>query len=871
MEHPDSPPRNPRAIRTTSMPPPQSDIPQSQPQSQSAGIALYTSQRRSSPVTLTQPQHVPPPNPQNFATSHAFHSHADQGLEQSQVNASSQHTPPLTFPRPVQRVPPPPLLPPDSRLHTIRDEWTMTDQLLAEIDRAAHDQDASVVNMNMAGIGASSAQSQHPGVPVPKGPIIERDRERSREKKDGSREGEVVGSGGSAGSAPGRSGSLRQSSRGPQTQQPQTKNVTPPHTPPHSQPTSSQPQRPLPVVPEKPQSGGGSSRPNNSSPTYYPPMASPHAETPHYAQTHPRDSSPQFRYDERQQTSAPPSKTKTPDRLPVQEENEAEEDVTITPSLERDRARERDRQRELDMETVKERPRQMTHRLPTPQFSTSPMIAPDRMQQTETQSDLDMSTTVQGDYSDDQRVYDEVHDGRSSRAGHRFDDVAPRQLDKDDARRHGEHSDPQLEAEDQDETESYTPRSHHANLPQVIDNNPGPSSERVVYNTSTPHLHFRPRTASSDVGGMVNLDAAMIHDAIERLQQPYVPEQGHSHLGARGPPFHPPQYEGFEPPFANSHAHPQNPGLSSRVPTAEEIRALVHDTRAYEAWRHAHSLIRPGAPIPPTPPNATTMATLSYAPPSLSPPPPRSTPYPYSYQYPHIVHRSPDPQQLLQHMQQQQAQQMQLLAANGIQTDSTFSPSSTPYPPYDYNPFLPEHLRRRNGMDEPSMSLRSSPSHLPVNLPLFTSQRRLNSKRKSLRRTRGSRELASKLPPRGESTEPRETSPESSDGEEVEDGEFEDFNDLAAQLESGTSSENVTTERGGGGGSGDKHSRDGGGDDEEEWIDEDEDDEDDLLHLEYHPNYVVNPDKRRKRWELKWNALVKAVRAIFMFALRVVD
>ena len=739
----------------------------------------------------------------------------------------------------------------------------MTDQLLAEIDRAdraAHEQDTANVSLNIAGIGASAGQPQHSSISVPKGPIIERDRERSREKKESSRENEVIASGGATGIASGRSGSLRGSSRVPQSQQSQTKNETPPLTPTHTQPSTGQPQRPLPNVPERPQPG--TSRSNEPSPSYFPPMASPHAEVPHYGQsqmqTQPRDSSPPFRYDERQQSSVPPSKAKTPDRsLPVQEENEAEEDVTITPSIERERARERDRQRELDMETVKERPRQMTHRLPTPQFSSSPMIPPDRMQPSESQSDLDLSSTVQGDdYSDDHGTYDNVHDGRSSRAGHRFDDVQTRQLDKDEVRRRVERTDAQLEAEDQDETESYTPRSHHANLPQVIGGSAGPSTERVVYNTT--QLHFRPRTASSDTGGMVNLDAAMIHDTIERLQQPIMSEQSHSHHGARSSQIHQ-QFDGLESPFTNTHAHVQHAGLSPRVPTADEIRAMVNDSRAYEAWRHAHSLIRPGAPIPPTPPNATTLSSLSYAPPSLpslSPPPPRSTPYPYSYQYQHLIHRSQDPQQLMHHMQQQQAQQMQLLASNGMQTDSTFSPSSTPYPPYDYSPFLPEHFRRPNG--DPSMSLRSSPSHLPVALPLFTPQR-LNPKRKSLRRTRGSRELVSKLPPRGESTEPRETSPESSDGEEIEEGEYEEFNDLAARLESGASSENVATERGGDcGGDGGGSDR---GEDDEEWIDEDEDDEDDLLHLEYHPNYVVNPDRRRKRWELKWDALVKAVRS----------
>lgn len=48
-------------------------------------------------------------------------------------------------------------------------------------------------------------------------------------------------------------------------------------------------------------------------------------------------------------------------------------------------------------------------------------------------------------------------------------------------------------------------------------------------------------------------------------------------------------------------------------------------------------------------------------------------------------------------------------------------------------------------------------------------------------------------------------------------------------------------------------------DDSGEWIDEEGDDED-LLELEYHPSYVGNVEKRRRRWEIGWEALTQAVR-----------
>lgn len=46
--------------------------------------------------------------------------------------------------------------------------------------------------------------------------------------------------------------------------------------------------------------------------------------------------------------------------------------------------------------------------------------------------------------------------------------------------------------------------------------------------------------------------------------------------------------------------------------------------------------------------------------------------------------------------------------------------------------------------------------------------------------------------------------------------------------------------------------------DDSDWIDE-EDDDDDLLELEYHPSFVSNVEKRRRRWEIGWEALTQAV------------
>ena len=34
---------------------------------------------------------------------------------------------------------------------------------------------------------------------------------------------------------------------------------------------------------------------------------------------------------------------------------------------------------------------------------------------------------------------------------------------------------------------------------------------------------------------------------------------------------------------------------------------------------------------------------------------------------------------------------------------------------------------------------------------------------------------------------------------------------------------------------------------------------DELLQLEFHTDYVSNPEKRRRRWKVRWEALLRAV------------
>lgn len=174
------------------------------------------------------------------------------------------------------------------------------------------------------------------------------------------------------------------------------------------------------------------------------------------------------------------------------------------------------------------------------------------------------------------------------------------------------------------------------------------------------------------------------------------------------------------------------------------------------------------------------------------------------------------------------------------------------------------------------MSMQSSPSHEPVPLPKGPPLVTMGGARKAaageggVRGGRGGVRGGSKLkreashsvsptrkpPPRVESTQPRDTSPEpSSSGEETA-GE-ESYATPPGHY-GGAVNGAVYDERLGGtavvpiGGEED--------DDEADWVDEDEEvDPEDLLELEYHPTYVRMAEKRRRRWEIGWEALTQTV------------
>ncbi|KAG2115606.1 hypothetical protein BD769DRAFT_1629929 [Suillus cothurnatus] len=173
--------------------------------------------------------------------------------------------------------------------------------------------------------------------------------------------------------------------------------------------------------------------------------------------------------------------------------------------------------------------------------------------------------------------------------------------------------------------------------------------------------------------------------------------------------------------------------------------------------------------------------------------------------------------------------QMYALNNHAALSDSTFSPSSTPFPGPGYNPWTFLQASRAFGGG-------SSPSHQPVSLPFLT--RRIKRRQASADLRVQSTKRKIKPPPRVDSTQPRDTSPEPySSGEETA-GE-ERFEVAEGNWVNGTVPDDST-----------------------EWVDEDEDEKDGLLDLEYHPNYINNIEKRRRRWDTRWEALQQAFQAL---------
>jgi len=180
-------------------------------------------------------------------------------------------------------------------------------------------------------------------------------------------------------------------------------------------------------------------------------------------------------------------------------------------------------------------------------------------------------------------------------------------------------------------------------------------------------------------------------------------------------------------------------------------------------------------------------------------------------------------------------------------SDSTFSPSATPFQG-NFSAWAHLHARRTINGAFGIRSLQSSPGLEPLDrrdAPSTAPSHVFRSRKKTNRASGLSIEVSRKTPPRVQSTQPRDTSPEpSTSGEETAGEEnYAGSNTNRRSWENGSLAGQVVED-------------DGDGD----WIDEDEEpDEDDLLELEYHPLYIKNVTKRRRRWEMGWENLIEAV------------
>ncbi|KAJ7031151.1 hypothetical protein C8F04DRAFT_960835 [Mycena alexandri] len=460
------------------------------------------------------------------------------------------------------------------------------------------------------------------------------------------------------------------------------------------------------------------------------------------------------------------------------------------------------------------------------------------------------------------------HGGRDSRAGHREDDddtlIDQEDLDET-VRPRGAHT-------GADEEGGYTPRSPQSGLPPDHAMEP---DRYPRYANQNATIRARTRNGATDQLGLQSFDPAMFADkgglGSPDLDRPPPPQYVEQRRDARDPhPGYHPQQRQYDPRALGSNAQAAYP----RHIHPDDVQHYI-DHPTMQAY---FTSPRPDAPIPPTPHSQTAAPSPSplvrnpyedsrkdYPP--FSPVAPAGSPYPYpfnhvrrnhSYPYtsrPHVPSTTYDPNHPST-IQEQLARQWQVYAQNqsalagGHVSDSTFSPAATPFQGNGtaYNPWAYLHTNRTlggvGGVGRPDLrSLQSSPSHEPVALPIPPT---VGVRKKDLRMQLAAR----KPPPRVESTQPRSTPEPESSGEETA-GEPEDAPRFAVPEEGNWVAGPPVLDLAPGAAS------------DADWVDEDDDgDEEDLLELEYHPTFVSNVEKRRRRWETRWDTLVQAFNAL---------
>lgn len=808
--------------------------PQAQQPSPTASNSSHQSRRSPPPTSRISPtaakissqtersaerQNTPPP-----ALHHAPHSTPIVSQLPTQSVPNPHH------PRPVPRGAPPAFL---SQFQNTEDRWAVTEELMAELEREHFNSHAGTAGVAYAGGAASNGLKRRDSLNAPaKDPAVERVRAADRTSPKDS----------DSGASQVAKRQVREKERDVQAARESPKARE------RSGTVSSQHAEQHVRTPEY-----------RGSPQYQTPMTSPAERTAAYVQYVPEG-----------YQSPPQSATQTVPRKPVPMAVGADSNPTrLTPPAASKLATN-------------------TH---TPPLQVMGVRPPDRslpLQEPEEDNGHDYDNDDEPEYttrhhSSPTPSSDLYPEGNTTR----YDNRHERRDDDDDETLNDDGDDHVQQKSSEDSEAGFTPRSPSANLPERPRDAPyGLSSNQFAENQKTIRLP-KHRNASLDGVGMPTFDPGMFErNTVNSLRNGSDVPIGAQREQVSQSPQHPPTQSQSEPPRQSVQQPPYDPrqyamnlhrildqragyGWNQSSAQSDDMQSLFDDpTSSYLQTFLRSASTRPGAPVPPTPTSHTAAPSPS---PLISAMPsdiePRQIGSPYPYPFTHIRRstmsgplQAPSTSYDLNNpnvIREQMALQMQIYALNnGLApptSESAFSPSSTPFPGPGYNPWAFVPAGGGLGLNAHAASIRSSPSHEPVNLPpppmRGRGMRRQNGLSRLQQTARPARRV--KPPPRVDSTQPRETSPEPSSGEETA-GEERFVDQFVRQLEGGVNGKDLPEEW-------DVSLVVPQGDDGE-WVDEEEEGEDeDLLDLEYHPTYVGNPQKRKRRFDTRWDALVQAV------------
>ncbi|KAH8105441.1 hypothetical protein BXZ70DRAFT_887164 [Cristinia sonorae] len=778
----------------------------------STGVRDHSPERLNSPPPPLVHAHSQPILPQQFVSS----------MQQTQPNVLAHH------PRPINRGQPPSFL---SQYTSAEEKWQITEELMADFERAEQQGQLSGMSGVAYAGGAVSTlvHAQHNISTTARDPAVERVRATDRSSPKDS-----------------DNNAKRQITK---DREPQNSRESP-KTRERSQTTSSA------VAPRVEQEVVSQERPDyRASPPYQTPLTTPNERSAGYSQYIP---------DSYQSASNPPNRKPVPTIVDSNTSRTSPPSHTIAPGQ--------------SPSTQTTNPRPPARSLPVQEEPEEDVVAHD-----DTNGDVEYREHRSPKHSPD--IYVDAHSPRyDTHRAHRNGSHLSGEEGDATGLNEGLDGSGQQEKSGEDDDSGFTPRSPSTTLPERPRDSPY-SGTNGAYGTSTSQfshtvaadneqktVRAKHRSAHSDHMNMRSFDPTLFeqstvgalrspsHDSQEQ-QQPSQPSQTsprneqppqQSHYGTNGYTNH--------SAAQNTFATPPPP-----APIASPLETLFEDpTSSYLRSYYVQAGSRPRAPIPPTPQSNTAAPSPS---PALSAiqggHEPRQMGSPYPYPFTHIRRNAPltvptAPSSSFDQnnpalIREQLALQMQIYALNNglaAPSDSTFSPSSTPFPGPGYNPWGLMYQMQRPG--DASMSIRSSPSHEPIPMPSLPPIRGHGLRRRGdngdLRAQNGSgARRRVKPPPRVESTQPRDTSPEPSSGEETA-GEDQFVNQYVSNDTAWV--DRADTAKG------------EAEEDEGEWVDENDDGEEDLLQMEYHPSYVSKLEKRKRRFDTRWDALVQAFQAL---------